>query len=171
MLDAAQLSLIGAGLLLGDAGAIIGTLVTILLLLGVCAILVVKTLLYVCLPSEVLIFSGRSRKTADGKTAGYRIIRGGRALRVPLLETVDRMDLTNMIIEVQVRNAYSKGGIPLAIQGVANITLSGGDQRLGASFFNDPHRAQEIRQSDNGTHEAFWERWKAFGDQAARQCK
>ncbi len=57
------------------------------------------------------------------------------------------------------------------VQGVANITLSGGDQRLGASFFNDPHRAQEIRQSDNGAHEAFWERWKAFGDQAARQCK
>lgn len=57
------------------------------------------------------------------------------------------------------------------VQGVANITLTGGDQRLGASFFNDPHRAQEIRQSDNGAHEAFWQRWKAFGAEAARQCK
>jgi flotillin len=115
---------------MGDAVAIIGTIGTILILLLVAAVLVVKTLLYVCLPSEVLIFSGRSRKTAEGKTAGYRIIRGGRALRVPLLETVDRMDLTNMIIEVQVRNAYSKGGIPLAIQGVANIKIPGTEPLL-----------------------------------------
>ena len=126
-----HLSLLGSvGLLMGDFVAIAGTLGTILLLIGVAAVLVVKTLLYVCLPSEVLVFSGRSRRTADGKTAGYRIIRGGRALRVPLFETVDRMDLTNMIIEVQVRNAYSKGGIPLAIQGVANIKIPGTEPLL-----------------------------------------
>ncbi|MFW6051129.1 MAG: flotillin family protein [Myxococcota bacterium] len=86
--------------------------------------LVVKNVLYVCQPNEVLVFSGR-RRTSAGREVSYRIIKGGRALRVPLIETVDRMDLTNMIIEVTVRNAYSKGGIPLMVQGVANIKVPG----------------------------------------------
>ena len=57
------------------------------------------------------------------------------------------------------------------VQSVADVTLTGSDQRLGASFFSDPHRAQEIRQSDNASHEAFWKRWKDFGATAAQQCK
>jgi flotillin len=44
---------------------------------------------------------------------------------VPIIETVDRMDLTNMVIEVSVRGAYSKGGIPLSVQGVANVKIPG----------------------------------------------
>ncbi|MFW5926018.1 MAG: flotillin family protein [Myxococcota bacterium] len=87
-------------------------------------VLVVRNVLYVCQPNEVLIFSGRSR-VADGRHVSYRIIKGGRALRVPLIETVDRMDLTNMTIEVTVKNAYSRGGIPLMVQGVANIKVPG----------------------------------------------
>lgn len=90
---------------------------------------VIKRVLYVCQPSEVLIFSGRPRGTDKGKI-GYRIIRGGRAIRIPLFETVDRMDLTNMIIEVRVQNAYSKGGIPLSVQGVANIKVPGSEPLL-----------------------------------------
>ena len=96
----------------------------------VALLLVIKNVLYVCQPNEVLIFSGRQRRTADGKLFGYRIIRGGRAIRTPLFETVDRMDLTNMIIEVQVKNAYSKGGIPLNIQGFANIKVPGEEPLL-----------------------------------------
>jgi flotillin len=92
--------------------------------------LVVKNVLYVCQPNEVLVFSGRRRRAGAEKIRGYRIIRGGRALRIPLFETVDRMDLTNMIIDVQVRNAYSKGGIPLTVQGVANIKVPGAEPLL-----------------------------------------
>ncbi len=97
----------------------------IFLIALVALVLVVKNVLYLCQPNEVLIFSGRARRTPDGKVVGYRIVKGGRTLRVPLIETVDRMDLTNMIIEVSVRGAYSKGGIPLAVQGVANIKVPG----------------------------------------------
>lgn len=85
----------------------------------------IRNVLYVCQPNEVLIFSGRARGTAHGREIGYRIIKGGRTIRIPLFETVDRMDLTNMIIEVNVRSAYSKGGIPLTVQGVANIKVPG----------------------------------------------
>lgn len=97
----------------------------ILLMVPLVGSLVVKNLLYVCNPSEVLVFSGRPRKMAGGSVLGYRIIKGGRSLRMPIIETVDRIDLTNMIIEITVRNAYSKGGIPLTVQGVANIKVPG----------------------------------------------
>lgn len=105
--------------------------VAVILVIGFITILaVIKRVLYVCQPSEVLIFSGRRRVAGNGRVAGYRIIRGGRGIRVPLFETVDRMDLTNMIVDVRVTNAYSKGGIPLSVQGVANIKVPGEEPLL-----------------------------------------
>ena len=46
----------------------------------------VKTLIYVCHPSEVRIFAGLRKKLSDGRTVGYRKVQGGRALRKPLIE-------------------------------------------------------------------------------------
>ena len=57
------------------------------------------------------------------------------------------------------------------VQSVANERLTPGDQHLGASFFSDPHRAQQIRMSDNAMHERFWERWKEFGEEAGKTCR
>ena len=56
------------------------------------------------------------------------------------------------------------------IQDVANLTLSGADQKLASSFFGDPHKAQEIRQSNRRAHERFWERYKEFGQTALEFC-
>ena len=56
------------------------------------------------------------------------------------------------------------------IQDAANLTLTTKDQRLAATFFADPHRAQEIRQSDRRNHEAFWERYQNFGQTAETFC-
>jgi flotillin len=78
---------------------------------------------YVCAPCEVLIFSGRRWKLADGKEVGFRCVRGGRAIRMPVVEVVDRMELTNMAIELAVQSAYSKGGVPLNVVAVANIKI------------------------------------------------
>lgn len=57
------------------------------------------------------------------------------------------------------------------IQSVADRDLSTGDQRLAASFFRDPHKAQEIRQSDSASHEAFWKRYKAFAARSETICR
>jgi len=100
-------------------------LIGVIAAFGLMAIVItIKNFLYVCQPSEVLIFSGRDNTTQHG-SIGYRVIKGGRAIRIPLFETVDRLDLTNMIIEITVKNAYSKGGIPLTVQGIANIKIPG----------------------------------------------
>ena len=88
-------------------------------------VVLLRQLYYICQPSEVLIFAGLRRTTGSGERVGYRTVRGGAALRIPLLEEVMRLDLSNMIIDLRVDNAYSKGGVPLNVSGVANIKISG----------------------------------------------
>lgn len=87
--------------------------------------IIISRIIYICPPNAVLIFSGGHRKIAgDERVIGYRVVQGGRGVRIPLIEVVDRMDLTNMIIELRVQGAYSRGGIPLNVQGVANVKVS-----------------------------------------------
>jgi flotillin len=108
----------------------------VIIVLGLAALIVfatlstiVKKLLYVSAPNEALIFSGRVRRVGN-KEVGYRVVRGGRALRVPLFELIDSVDLSNISIDIEVKGAYSKGGIPLNVHGVANIKLPGEEPLL-----------------------------------------
>lgn len=57
------------------------------------------------------------------------------------------------------------------IQDAANLTLTARDQRLAASFFSDPDRAQAIRQSKSRGHSDFWKRYKNFGATAETFCR
>jgi flotillin len=90
--------------------------------------IIIARVIYICPPNAVLIFSGVHRRiigaAGDDRSVGYRVVQGGRGIRIPLIEVVDRMDLTNMIIELRVQGAYSRGGIPLNVQGVANVKVS-----------------------------------------------
>jgi flotillin len=99
--------------------------IILLALAGSTATLVIKNLYYICQPSEILIFAGTRSTLSDGSTVGYRLVKGGSSIRLPILEESFRMELTNMIIELRVSNAYSKGGIPLTVEGVANIKIAG----------------------------------------------
>jgi flotillin len=104
-----------------------GTFLTVVFVLGILGVAVwqvLTNLIYICSPNEVLVFSG-GKFSKGGKKVGYRVVKGGRALRIPFLEEVDRLDLTNMNVEVAVRNAFSKGGIQLNIDGIANVKISG----------------------------------------------
>ena len=74
-------------------------------------------LIEICEPNEVLVFSGER----SGK--GYDLVHSGKKIRNPLFHKVDRLDVTNMVIELNVTNAYSKGGIPLSVRGVANVKI------------------------------------------------
>ena len=57
------------------------------------------------------------------------------------------------------------------IQDAANLTLTSKDQRRAATFFADPHQAQVVRQSDRRSDEAFWQRYKNFGQTAEVFCQ
>ena len=56
------------------------------------------------------------------------------------------------------------------IQAVADLTLTRSEQRRAAGFFDDPHEAQEVRQSDRRSDEEFWLKYRAFGETAEEYC-
>lgn len=96
-----------------------------LAVLGVFLIAVLKQFLMIGRPNELLVFSGRQRQLADGSSIGYReVTGGGRAFRIPVLEKVDRMELSTLPVDIRITNAYSKGGIPLNVHAVANVKVS-----------------------------------------------
>ena len=105
-----------AMLVLGAAGAVVLLFAALVALLG--------RFLYVCRPNEILIFAGRKHELKDGSMVGYKVLHGGRGFRVPLLETVNRMDMRLFPVEVAVTSAYSKGGIPLTVHAIANVKIA-----------------------------------------------
>jgi flotillin len=52
------------------------------------------------------------------------VLHGGRGFRTPLLETVNRMDMRLFPVEVGVKSAYSRGGIPLTVHAIANVKIA-----------------------------------------------
>jgi flotillin len=94
------------------------------------AVIVLKTFLIIGKPNEVLVFSGRKATLADGTAVGFRVVRGGRSFRIPLLEKVDSMDMTIMPIDIRIRGAYAKGNIPINVDAVANVKITNDDQLI-----------------------------------------
>lgn len=90
-----------------------------------------RRFLHVCKPNEILIFSGRRRRALDGREVGFRIVTGGRAIRIPVLEQVDRMDMTLVSVPMSVVGAYSEGGIPLTLSAIANVKVSSDPALVG----------------------------------------
>ena len=105
-------------------------IVGVLLLIIVCSLGALRQLLFVCAPNEILIFSGIDRTNEHGERVGYRVLHGGRAFRIPVLEKVDRMDMRLISVPMRVRNAYSEGGIPLTVEAVANVKVSSNERYL-----------------------------------------
>ena len=109
---------------------------------------IVRANLKICQPNEVLIFSGRSRRMADGTKVGYRFIKGGRGFRIPILEQVERIRLNTIPLDLTVQNAYSKGGIPLTVRAIANVKVASNESELSNAverlLGKDPHEIQMI---------------------------
>ena len=86
-------------------------------------------------PNEALIFTGRKNKvqTSDGAVAvkGWRAVVGGAKLKIPVLEKINRISLKTMnLADVRVEKAYSKEGVPVTIDAVANVKISGEEGML-----------------------------------------
>ncbi|MEQ9258806.1 MAG: hypothetical protein RIG84_06885 [Roseovarius sp.] len=56
------------------------------------------------------------------------------------------------------------------IQAAADQSLSRSDQRRSLEFYNDPHKAQVVRQSDRAADEQFWKAYSAYADRAEKMC-
>jgi uncharacterized membrane protein YqiK len=55
---------------------------------------------------------------------GYRVITGGRALALPLLEQRSWMDVRTRPVALNVEKAYARGGTPIDVQAVATVKIA-----------------------------------------------
>lgn len=87
-------------------------------------------------PSTVAIFSGRKRtiinpETGQRQTVGYRIIKGGSSVRIPIRERVDYLSLNVITIPLRIQSAYTSEGVPVSVDAVANVKIGGDDFSIG----------------------------------------
>jgi flotillin len=82
-------------------------------------------------PNEVLVISGRRRQmlTSDGRqeAVGFRIRVGGGAFVWPIFERVDILSLELMTLEVKTPEVYTEQGVPIMVDGVAQMKVQGTD--------------------------------------------
>ncbi|MBK9070966.1 MAG: flotillin family protein [Myxococcales bacterium] len=115
-------------------GTMFETLIgAVVLAVGAIVILswIFRSFLSICRPNEILIFSGRRHRLPDGRDVGFRVVAGGRGFRIPIVEKVDRMDVSLISVPMQVQGAYSEGGIPLTVHAVANVKVSTNPRIVG----------------------------------------
>jgi flotillin len=82
-------------------------------------------------PNEVLIVSGRQHRFTDpdGKVRvrGFRVVKGGGTFVVPVIEKADLLSLELLTIDVQTPEVYTSKGVPVKVDGVAQIKVKGDD--------------------------------------------
>jgi flotillin len=113
------------------------TLVAVIAVVGLLFVLLVLAVVYASRykkvgPNEVLIISGRGVMVADTATGqrtrrSFRIVRGGGAFIMPVLERVDDISLELMTIEVVTNNVYTSFGVPVTVDGVAQVKVGSDD--------------------------------------------
>jgi flotillin len=122
-----------------EFSAIFVVLAIILGLLGLFAAMGLFARNYIKVPpSTVAIFYGRKHTITDERgnksTVGFRIVRGGAALRVPVLEQVAYLSLNIISIPLRIQRAYTKEGVAVTVEAVANVKIASDDMSLrGAS--------------------------------------
>jgi flotillin len=78
-------------------------------------------------PNQVLIVSGRKHTLEDGSQVGFRIVKGGGTFVLPIFEKVDLLSLELLTIDVQTPEVYTSKGVPVKVDGVAQIKVKGDD--------------------------------------------
>src|SRR5260370_1588843 len=82
-------------------------------------------------PNDVLIVSGKKHRYADPdgteRTRGFRIVKGGGTFVYPVVEKVDVLSLELLTIDVQTPEVYTSKGVPVKVDGVAQIKVKGDD--------------------------------------------
>ncbi len=88
-------------------------------------------------PNEVLVVSGKQHRFTgpDGKTTvrGFRVVKGGGTFIWPVVEKADVLSLELLTIDVQTPEVYTSKGVPVKVDGVAQIKVKGDDVSIGTA--------------------------------------
>ncbi|HKV39961.1 MAG TPA: SPFH domain-containing protein [Blastocatellia bacterium] len=102
-------------------------------LAGLAVLFVLALIIYASMyqkagPNEVLIISGRGQtklKHGDEEKLGFRLVQGGGTIVWPIIEKVDRMSLEMITLDIKTPEFYTKFGVPIQVDGVAQIKVKG----------------------------------------------
>ena len=113
-------------------GAAIGVVAMLALLVTVIIIFAIFASRYTKVgPNEVLVISGRKRRLVDpdgkAREVGFRIVTGGGVVAWPVFERQDSRSLELLTIDVQTPEVYTSKGVPVKVDGVAQIKIKGDD--------------------------------------------
>jgi flotillin len=82
-------------------------------------------------PNQVLVVSGGKHQVVDAdgtpREIGFRIVKGGGTFVMPIKEKVDILSLELLTIDVQTPEVYTSKGVPVRVDGVAQIKVKGDD--------------------------------------------
>ncbi len=84
-------------------------------------------------PNQVLVVSGIKHRAEDGSKVGFRIVKGGGTFVMPIFEKVDILSLELLTIDVQTPEVYTSKGVPVKVDGVAQIKVKGDDVSIRTS--------------------------------------
>jgi len=87
-------------------------------------LLVLKRCLIVVAPNELVVLAGRRYRGLDGRTVGFRVLFGGRALRIPIIERAFRLAVGPFPAEIQVNDAFTRDNARLRIEGRMQVGIS-----------------------------------------------
>lgn len=85
-------------------------------------------------PNEVLVVYGRSRRTADGKQVGYRVVSGGSTFIWPIREDSRSISLNLIQIPLRIENTPNVDGVLITVEAVGNVKISSEPDLLSAAI-------------------------------------
>src|SRR5437773_1152676 len=122
------LPLLAQTIVTGGVILIAVVLIAVTLIIGIAVVLSRYTKVG---PNDVLIVSGRKHRFVDPdgtvRTRGFRIVKGGGTFVYPIVEKVDILSLELLTIDVQTPEVYTSKGVPVKVDGVAQIKVKGDD--------------------------------------------
>src|ERR1017187_9822830 len=88
-------------------------------------------------PNQVLVISGRKHKITDpdgtAHEVGFRVVKGGGVFVWPVFEKVDILSLELLTIDVQTPEVYTSKGVPVKVDGVAQVKVKGDDVSIATA--------------------------------------
>src|SRR3989344_8375518 len=77
-----------------------------------------------CPPNQALVVYGRKRKDEKGVERGFRLITGGSAFVVPLLESYQEISFQTISIDASVPDTPNADGVAGSVEATANVKVS-----------------------------------------------
>ena len=89
-------------------------------------------------PNQVLVVSGRGEMVTDPRTGErakrqFRLVTGGSTFIWPVFERVDLLSLELITIEVRTDEVYTVQGVPVTVDGVAQIKIGSDDVSISTA--------------------------------------